>query len=139
MTATKSTRNLTKYNKQQLVQQLDSIAQHVADRGVYFAVPNANGFYDVIDYIREQTVVHDVPTKQLADHIGTALNQRQHFSPSYLRTLLDRYHKLINDCLHYRHTLASSTDHFKLYLAQTRLDDALIQLDQLGHDLTRRI
>lgn len=139
MKSTKSTPKLTSYNKQQLAQQLDLIAHQVAQRGVYLAVRNTAGYYDVVDYLREATVIHDVPNRSLADHLSVALNQRHYFSPSYLQTQLDRYHKLNNDCVHYRHTLDTTTDQFKQHLARTRLDDALIQLKLLGQDLVRGI
>lgn len=139
MKAIKSTRKLTNFNKQQLAQQLDTLAKQVADRGVYIAASNSDGFYDVIDYLRDTVVVHDVPTQSLAEHLSTALNHKHHFSSSYLQTQLDRYHKLNNDCVHYRHTLETTTDQFKQHLARTRLDDALIQLKLLGADLAQTI
>lgn len=136
---TKSTHKLTKYNAKQLARQLDMLVQQVADRGVYVPVQNPQGYYDVVDYLRNEIMIADVPTHQLANHLSTALNQRRHFSPSYLQTQLDRFHKLSVDCEYYQHTALTSTDEFKVQLAQIRLDDAKMQIRMLSNDLVKSI
>lgn len=136
---TKFTHKLTKSNKRRLEEQLNTLAKHIADRGVYVTAPNDNGFFDVVDYLRSAVIVYDIPTQSLADHLSSVLNNKHHFSSSYLQTHLNRYHKLTIDCVHYRHTLETTSDQFKQHLARTRLDDALVQLKLVGRYLTQDV
>ena len=141
MSAIKSILKENNFNKQHLASQLELITNKILDKGIFVVEKNLHGFYNIKEYTKNKVLLVDVPGYKLANVICNSLNSaRRRYVETNLKIiqmLINRYHKLDNDCMYYRYTINTTADEFKKDIVITRLDVAVQQLKHVRIELSK--
>jgi hypothetical protein len=108
--------------QQDLAHKLNSIAANVAKKAVFVVSPD-NGCYDVINYFNKNTVIKQIPSKNLAKYICEAMNKTgRTVQVNKIQCLVNLYSKHYYDCEFYKHTIKTTDDELKRDAIISRLD-----------------
>lgn len=127
------------FNKEQLAVQIDSLTNKILSKGVYVIEKTTEGFYNIRDYVKKTLILSDIPTYAIADSLCNVLNntKRGNFNIKIAESLIRSYHKITNDCVHYRYTIKSTKDDFRKEVVYTRLDLSVQHLKRVKNELMR--
>jgi hypothetical protein len=115
---------MKKINRYYLADQLETLAENVAKRGI-FVIDQKQNNITIIDYVNKAVRLQDIPNIELAKVLCNKLNKRpknSKFDFRQVQHLLNYYNKLMNDTVFYRHTIKITDDEFKREVVITRLD-----------------
>ena len=123
--ATKHTHKKRNFNKKHVAKKLDKLASNVAKRGVYLIKKTDIG-YDIINYIKKEVVVQDIPFRKTASSFCETLNKEKGMcSTEGIKKHINMYHKHMNDIMFYKHTIRTSDDTTKVFTAGVRMQDSI--------------
>lgn len=130
---------MNRINKYKLSNQLDQLADNVIKRGVY-VIDKTGQSTNIVDYLKKQTVLTDIPTVEMANNICDQLNKlRIKQKPNLFQAqhLIDYCNRLNSDTICYRHTINTTRDDFKRDLVAVRLDSTLQTLKQVIYQINK--
>lgn len=121
--ATKSTHKKKKFNKKQIAEKLDKLAERVSSKNI-FVVGRNEEYYTVVDYKTGKITFNHLPNRKVANKICNRVNKKQLPKDviKEIYTLLDYYYKLLNDCQFYKHTIEHTSNDATLLTAISRLE-----------------
>lgn len=123
-----------KIDKRKLAAKLAELTDNIASRGVYIVVPQDH-WYTVIDYLTRDTVLREIPGRDVAEKIAQRLNSYKKVPGNKIvkaRELISGLHKHGNDIEFYRNIIRNSAD-------QNRIDVALVRLNMSKQHLEKHI
>lgn len=113
---------LSKAKKAILATKLTDLASNVARKPV-FVISRTDSNYDIINYYTKVTIIHQVPSKGLANFLCDSLNKtKKKLSIESIQYYINVYSKHYYDCIFYKHTIKTTKDTFKKHMTITRLD-----------------
>jgi hypothetical protein len=135
--AIKSTHKKRNFDKTDLAQKLDNLAENVSKRGVYVIVKEDN-YYHIVEALRKDIVLSTIYTKALADKLTSILNRRKKNEKSRINKcqgLILKHTDLMLEAEVYKHTIKASDDVFRKELAFVRLDEVNIKTRSLDSEI----
>lgn len=113
-------------NKKKLAKTLDAVVNSVAKKGIYVIDKNINGDYVIVDYLKKQIVLDELPKREIAEKFCNLLNRGRKLEHNRIRNikeLIKKYHQLNNDCIYYRHVINNDGgSHLNKEAIYTRLE-----------------
>jgi hypothetical protein len=134
-------------NKSELSSKLDSVAKNVANRGLFFTTKQKTSTYSVIDVKTSKPVFVDIMSEDIAYRISACLNKTPIKNlpgviPKY-KYVLSQYDELLlkhyNDIMVYSNTINTTTDEFRLMVAESRLELSTAILKNLINKIVSKI
>ena len=146
---TKSTRKkrLTKKQKLDIANKLESTVQKISKKGLFFKTKNKYCDWTIIDGRNKETIFNEVVLVESANIMLHALN---HASPTQLkkmiptfRTTLNNYQrpvqKHLTDIFFYKHTMKTTKDSTLFYVTESRVDMSLMKLRHCREELHNKL
>lgn len=128
----------TVMNKDKLKLGINTIAEKVANRGIYITNKEQNGLFFVQEHITKKVLNNNIPIKQVADNLCKIYNKGKTL-PSHkkieLSLLIERYFKFENDIAFYKNTLKTTKDSVKYYTTIARYKDAVKHFQKIRESL----
>ena len=124
--ATKSTHKKNKFNKNELANRLEKLAEKVSSKDIYVVGKDHNGFYAVVDYKSSKIVYQDIPTRGIASKMCSKLNQRPYTVEKVKEIYqhINTYHKHFTDSVFYHQTLTCTEEPLTYYSTLDRINVA---------------
>lgn len=132
--ATKHTHKKRKYNPKFVAKKLEKLSSNVAKKGI-FVVKKTKIGYDIIDYIKKEVLIADIPFSKTANNFCDSLNKEGERGVAQLTHHVRVYHKHMNDIMFYKHTIRTSKDTTKVFTAGVRMQDSLGMVKEAKHHL----
>jgi hypothetical protein len=122
--ATKHTHKKRKYNPKFIAKKLEKLSSNVAKKGIFVVKKTKIGF-DVINYIKKEVLVADIPFSNVANNFCDSLNRDGESGVAQIKHHVHMYHKHNNDIVFYKHTIRTSKDTTQVFTAGVRMQDSL--------------
>ena len=132
--ATKHTHKKRKYNPKFVAKKLEKLSSNVAKKGIFVVKKTKTG-YDIIDYIKKDVLVADVPFSKTANNFCNSLNKDGKTGIAELTRHVNVYHKHTTDIMFYKHTIRTSKDTTKVFTAGVRMQDSLLMVKEAKRHL----
>jgi len=121
------TKNKTNINKADIARKLDRLVDKVKQKGVFVVARNAQGGFDVFDYLKESVILADLPSRDIAERACNHFNRGLRYAwrrELEIKALSSEYHKLNADCSYYMMTIFNSTNTDAVAIAEIRKEAA---------------
>jgi hypothetical protein len=120
-------------NNRRLAQAVTNTVDKISQRGVH-VIKKHKDQYQVLDIVKGQASMKNLPTYEAAHAVATALNRGRVVNQKRLHHLVASYNKWHNDCVFYQHALRENTTEYHDTLL-FRLELSLGRLEQINEQL----
>ena len=146
---TKYTRKkrLTKKQKLDIANKLESTVNKVSKKGLFFKTKNKFGDWSIVDGRTKKVLLDNILLVESANIIlrtltTASIKQLQKLIPTYDVTL-KQYHnplqKHLTDIVFYKHTMKTTTDTILFYATEARVDISLMKLRHCREELHNKL
>lgn len=134
--ATKSTHKKKKFNKKQIAEKLDNLAERVSSKDI-FVVGRNGEYYTVVDYKSGKIKFNHLPNRKVANKICNRVNRKKLSNETIkeIYSLIEYYYKLQTDCTFYSHTISTSSNEITLLAAVSRLELSHAKMYSVVHKI----
>ena len=121
--ATKSTHKKKNFNKKQIAEKLDKLAERVSSKDIYVVGRNQE-YYTIVDYKSGKIKFNHLPNRNVANKICSRVNRKKlpREIVKQMYSLIEKYYTLENDTYFYKHTISNTSNEISLHTAYARLD-----------------